>query len=117
MNKFDWREEERIFEIVSTKVRSIVGCEHCSTSIVWRRGNDFVVAAWYDVPIEKPKWETDTRMVYTRQHVHHVCMRVFWKGGKRFLKVIEAHEGANLTWHGKFTCGSCACELGHRELY
>lgn len=111
---FDWKEEERITAVVMEHMKKKYEVDVHQTSIVWRHGNDFVVAVWANITTPSPEWDQATK--YYEQHCWHICLRVVWKEAKRFLRILETHESGALTWIGNFACSSCGYHLGHESL-
>lgn len=105
MAKLDWREEQAIFRIVNQRLaRHDKNFEHGYLhSILFRRGNRFVVSVHANRPSDMPD--------RTEQYTYHLVMEFAWKDGVRGIRTLYQHEAGCNVYDGPFRCGSCLTEF------
>jgi hypothetical protein len=100
-------EENKVYDIARKhlqKTDSNVN-DGSMASLVWRKGNGLIVVVWAAKDLPSPEYDKDTR--YWQQYNYHVAMKIVYRDGKRFIRVVDAHEGGRNRWDGPFHCGSC----------
>ena len=104
MARFTLEEEETIAGVAREAVQKrYQEAERIGAfSIVWRRHPYFVVIVWLTRDIDEELYE---------QYNYHIVFKVIFKQGKRYLRIVDIHEGGSNTWAGPFRCGSCFYEV------
>jgi hypothetical protein len=108
MAKFDLREESAIYRIVNQRLaRRDKHFEHGYLhSILFRRGNRFVVSVHADRPDPRP-WEPDG----VEQYTWHVVMEIAWRDGVKGIRTLYDHEAGYNVYDGPFRCSACLSEF------
>lgn len=108
MAQFDYHEERNIFRIVNQRLAGHdknfeQGYLH---SILFRRGNRFVVSVHADRPSDLP-----VTPGAVEQYTYHVVMEIAWRDGVKGVRTLYQHEAGYNVFDGPFRCSSCLGEF------